>query len=141
MFGAADAKISIDALLTGEHGKSRWKPALSNEWGRLTQSNDADVEATDTIKFVPFQDVSTDNKVTYASFVCNHRPQKDEEWCIQLAVGDDCLEYDSDSGSPATDLTKIKLLLNSILFDTKKRCAFFQHGFKRHVSSYSNGKA
>ena len=50
-------RLSIDILLSGEHGDSRWMPALSNEWGRLAQGNYAGVEATDTIESFPHTEV------------------------------------------------------------------------------------
>ena len=115
IFNPAGKKLSIDALINGEDGDKTWKPALSNEWGRLVQSSDAGVKHTETIKFVAKQNVPNENKVTYASFVCNHHPLKDEEWRIHLVVGGDKLEYFSDSGSPAADLTETKLLLNSVI--------------------------
>ena len=71
-------RLSIDALLKGEHGETRWNPALSNEWGRLAQGNYNGVKSTDTIDFIPFTLVPKDKKTTYASFVCDHRPLKDE---------------------------------------------------------------
>ena len=65
-----------------------------------------------------------ENKVTYASFVCNHRPLKDEKWRIRLVVGGDKLEFYSDSGSSATDLTETKLLLNSVISDATHGARF-----------------
>ena len=78
IFNDAGHKLSLDTLLGGENGDSRWQPALSNEWGRLAQGNDAGVAGTNTIKFVPYRDVPKEKKVTYVSFVCDHRPLKDE---------------------------------------------------------------
>ena len=37
---------------------------------------------------------------------------------MRLVVGGDCLDYNSVSGSPATDLIETKLLLNSVISDT-----------------------
>ena len=110
-------KQSIDALINGPDALTKWLPALSNEWGRLAQGNDAGVEATNTINFVAFSEVPVDKKVTYASFVCDYRPLKKEKWRIRLVVGGDKLEYTQDSGSPATDLTETKVLLNSTISD------------------------
>ena len=47
--------MSIDQLLHSEPAK--WNPALSNEWGRLSQGNDAGVESTHTIEFIFFHNV------------------------------------------------------------------------------------
>ena len=106
-------------------GKNRWTPALSNEWGRLAQGSHTGVESTDTIDFIQYSSVPTDRKVAYASFVCYHRPLKDEEWRIRLVIGGDKLTYDTDSGSPAIDILETKMLLNSIISDAKKYGARF----------------
>lgn len=80
IFDDAGKQQSIDALLHSKHGETRWTPALSNEWGRLAQSNNAGVASTDTIRFVPFANVPTNKKVTYASFACDYRPLKAGKW-------------------------------------------------------------
>ena len=105
-------------------------PALSNEWGRLAQGNYSGVESTDTIEFIPHTDVPQSKKVTYASFVCDHRPLKDEKWRIRLVVGGDKLPYDSDSGSPAQNLLEMKLLLNSVIFDANIGARFLSMDLK-----------
>ena len=79
--------------MKGEHGTIRWAPALSNEWGRLAQGNYGGVKATDTIDFIPITQLPTDKKTTYASFVCDHRPLKDEQWRIRQVVRGDKLTY------------------------------------------------
>ena len=101
--------MTLDKLLQGPHGKSRWEPALSNEWGRLAQGNDMGVEATNTIKFIRYSDVPSSKKVTYLAFVCDERPLKDEKWRVRSVVGGDKLDYNMDSGSPATDLVETKI--------------------------------
>ena len=82
---------------------------MSNKWGRLATGNDAGVQYTDTIEFITHAEVPENVKVTYASFVCDHRPLKSEHWRIRLVVGGDKLVYDSDAGSPATDMLETKL--------------------------------
>ena len=90
-------RLSIDVLLQGDDGKEKWQPALSNEWDRLAQGNKTGVESTDTIEFINHARVPTDRKVTYASFVCDHRPLEEEQWRIRLVVRGDKLPYDADS--------------------------------------------
>ena len=94
-------RFSIDVSLSGEYSASRWMPVLSNEWGWLAQENYAGVKSIDTIEFIPHKDVPQEKKIIYASFVCNHRPLKDEKWRIRLVVGGYKLTYDSDLGSQA----------------------------------------
>ena len=123
-------KQSIDKLIKGSDAQTKWLPALSNEWGRLATGNNKGVAHTDTIRFIPFDKVPADRKVTYASFVCDYRPLKDEKWRVRLVVGGDKLEYELDSGSPATDLTETKLLLNSVIANAKKGARFLSMDLK-----------
>ena len=117
-------KQSLDKILAGENGSNRWSPALSNEWGRLAQGNDRGVASTDTLDFVSFQSVPTDRKITYATFACDHRPLKQEEWRIRIVVGGDKLDYEFDSGSPAANMLETKLLFNSVISDAPKGARF-----------------
>ena len=124
IYNASGKKQTLDALLKSEHGPTRWSPALSNEWGRLAQGNNHGVESTDTIEFVLYKSVPHDKKVTYASFACDHRPLKDEEWQVRIVAGGDKLEYEYDSGSPATDMLETKLLFNSVISNAKEGHVF-----------------
>ena len=111
--------MTIDFLIQGDDGTNKWIPALSNEWGRLAQCNNAGVESTDTIEFIDHLHIPKDSKAIYASFVCDHRPLKDEHWRIRLVVGGDKLSFEADSGSPATDLLETKILFNSVISDAR----------------------
>jgi len=102
IFNDNGKRLSLDTLLSLEPDK--WEPALSNEWGRLSEGNDAGVEYTNTIEFIFNYEVPQDKKIIYASFVCDFRPLKDEKWRVRLVVGGDKLPYEYDAGSPATDL-------------------------------------
>ena len=64
----------------GAAAHNKWILALSNEWGRLAQGNNAGVQSTDTVEFVALSEVPTTAAVTYDSFACDHRPLKTEEW-------------------------------------------------------------
>ena len=77
-----EKRHSLEKPINGDN-KVVWIQALSNEWGRLAQCNDAGVESTDTIRFVHFSEVPTDCKLTYASFVYNHHPLKDAKWRVR----------------------------------------------------------
>ena len=114
---------SIDSLLKKDF--HTWNKSLSNEWGRLAQGNENGVKGTDTIEFIPQQQVPTNAKVTYASFVCDHRPLKPEPFRVRIVVGGDKLEYQFDAGSPAASLLETKLLLNSTISDSKNGARFF----------------
>ena len=72
------ANFQWKKLLKGPTCDIIWDNTLSNEWGRLTQGNIHGVNATETINFIPYSDLPLKQPVTYASFVCDHRPLKTE---------------------------------------------------------------
>ena len=68
-----------------------WERTLINEWGRLAQGNKFRVIATDTIEFITKNEIPQGRAITYASFVCDHRPLKTEPWRVRIVVGGDRL--------------------------------------------------
>ena len=56
----------------------------------------------------------------YTRFVCDHRPLKLEQWRVRLVIGGDKLSCPYDKGSPASDLLRVKILLNSVISDSDK---------------------
>ena len=131
IYNSQGKKETIDTLLKGAD-RDIWTQALSNEIGRLAQGNDAGVRFTDTIEFILKSEVPLGRDVTYASFVCDHRPLKTEPNRIRLVVGGDKLSYDDDAGSPAAGLLETKILLNSVISDAKKGARFFTADLKDH---------
>ena len=129
MYDDQGEKLSMDNLIQGEH-KDRWVKALSNEWDRLAQGNKHGVLATNTIKFIQPSQVPNDRKITYVSFVCDHRPLKTEPWRVRLVVGGDRLPYEEDAGSPASNLVETKILLNSTISDAKNGAKFMSCDLK-----------
>ena len=122
-------KMSLESLLTGDQS-IRWTGALSNELGRLTQGNDTGVTSQDAMDFISINEVPTTAKVTYANFVCDYRPLKDEPWRVRLVVGGDKLVYEFDSGSPAASLLETKILINSVISDAHKGARFMSLDLK-----------
>lgn len=92
---------------------------MSMKIGRLAQENVYGVQATDTIDFITQDQVPTNNKVTYAQCVCDHRPLKPESNRVRIVVGGDKVDCTIDSGSPTTNVAEFKILLNSIISDAK----------------------
>ena len=124
-------KETIDSLLKGPH-KSIWEQSLSNEWGRLAQSNNSGVKGTDTIEFIIRKEVPPDKKVTYATMVCDYKPLKDEKHRVRITVGGDRLPCYQDAGSPAADLLETKILLNSVISDARTGARFMCLDVKDH---------
>ena len=122
-------KETIDSLRSSPQ-KERWETALSNEWGRLAQGNIHGVAPTDTIQFIHFNQVPHDRDVTYASFVCDHRPLKSEPWRVRIVVGGDKLSYNDDPGSPAASLLETKILINSVISDAGNGARFMSLDLK-----------
>ena len=91
--------------------------AFGKEVGRLAQGLDGVVEGTDTIDFITKSEVPTDRwkDVTYASIVCNYRPEKDDPNRVRITVGGNKINYTGDCGTPTANLLTIKLLFNSVI--------------------------
>ena len=58
-----------------------------------------------------------EKKVTYVSFVCDHRPLKSEPWRFRCVVGGDKLPCADDPSSPAASLLDTKVMINSTFSD------------------------
>ena len=105
---------------------------MSMELGRLAQGNKYGVKPTIFIDFIPFSDVPTNVKVTYANFVADHRPLKPEPNRIRCVVGGDKLDYWGDASSPTTNLAEAKILFNSVISDASKGARFMTCDLKDH---------
>ena len=114
---------NIDSLRQGKN-KDIWNKALSNEWGRLAQGNTHGVVAQDALDFIHKYEIPPDRDITYAQFVCDHRPLKSEPWRVRIVAGGDRLSYPGDPASPAANLLETKIMLNSVISDAKKGARF-----------------
>ena len=56
-----------------------WERWASNEFGRFMKEIKKGIEGTETMQFILKHEVPHDKKVTYARFVCDYRPQKEEK--------------------------------------------------------------
>ena len=106
-------KITHDHLLQTDN--KNWNQALSNEFGRLTQSNYKNIRCTDAMEFIHPSEIASHAKITYASLIYDHQPLTPEKWRTWLIIGSDKLPYYDDAGSPAANLIETKLLLNSVI--------------------------
>ena len=97
VYDKSGQKQTLAKVRAGTEAK-KWERALSNECGRLAQGNDAGIAGTDTIQFIWRQDVPSDKRVTYDTFVLDYRPLKTEKYRVCITVGGDRLEYELDAG-------------------------------------------
>ena len=86
-----------------------------NELGRLTKGLKRGIQGTETMKFIQKHEVSYNKKVTYARFVCDYRPQKEDKERTIITVRGNRLEYQGEVSTKTAGLTTIKLLLNSVV--------------------------
>ena len=82
--------------------------------------------------FIHPSEIPPNEKITYASFVCDHRPLKPEKWRTRLVTGCDKHPYYDDAGSPAASLIKTKNLLNSVISDAHQGARFMTLDLKDH---------
>ena len=95
-----------------------WEKLSANEFGRLMKGLKGGIQGTETMKFIQKHEVPYDKKVTYARFVCDCRPQKEEKERTIITVGGDRLEYQGELSTKTAGLTTITLLLNSVVSST-----------------------
>ena len=129
IFDADGNKQSIEKLLKGSD-KNIWWNAVGNEFGRLAQGIGNRVISSDTIDFISKSEVPAGHKVTYANFICDHRPLKSEPYRVRITVGGDRLEYEPDAGSPAASLVETKLTINSTISDAHRGARFMSADLK-----------
>lgn len=53
--------------------------------------------------------------VTYGSFSCDFKPNKEEKERTRLTAGGNQINYPDDCGTPTADMTLFKILVNSII--------------------------
>jgi hypothetical protein len=68
---------------------------------------------------VPFERMKD---LTYGSFNCNYRPNKEEKEHTRLTAGGDQKNYPDDCGTPTSDMTLFKILVNSIISTPNAKC-------------------
>ena len=123
IFDQTGRKLSMDSLLKGKD-KHIWERSLSNEWGRLAAGSKYGIIGTKTIRFIHKKDVPTGRDITYATFVCDHRPRKKETHRVRITVGGDRLTCLEDTGSPAANMVETKCLVNSTISEAKYNARF-----------------
>jgi hypothetical protein len=73
-----------------------WNEAAANEFCRLAQGVGNRIDGSNTIFFIPRQDVPKGKIVTYGRFVVDIRPNKSEVHRVRLTVGGNLIQYQGD---------------------------------------------
>ena len=60
--------------------------------------------------------------VTYGSFSCDLKPNKEEVHRTRLTMGGDKINYPDDCGTPTADMILFKILVNSIISTPNAKC-------------------
>jgi hypothetical protein len=88
------------------------------QFGRLTQGlKDGRVNGINTIRFIHKDKVPSKRRkdVTYGSFSCDMKPNKEEKYRTKLTAGRDRINYPDNVAPPIADITLFKCLMNSII--------------------------
>ena len=79
------------------------------------------ISGTGTMKLIHKYEVPTGRTVTYAQFVCEYIPQKEEKHRTIITVGGDPINYPGNLTTRGAGMKTIKLLLNSVLSNPDAR--------------------
>ena len=115
--GATGEMLEYRHLIKHPLHKHTWGPSFSDEVGRLAQGRRGGVEGTNTIFFIPYEQIPADRikDITYDQIVCNIRPEKDDPYRTRIVAGGNLLNCPFDTGTPTADIITVKLLFNSIV--------------------------
>ena len=102
--------------------RKRWEQAGINEFARLAQGHN-DVKGMDVVTFIARHELPSNKKATYARYVVDFRPEKDEPWRLRITCGGDRLDYYGDTTTHSASMETIKCQLNSIVSTLNAKCA------------------
>jgi hypothetical protein len=98
-----------------------WNKAAHGS-GRLAQGAGGGIEGSNTIFFIPIQEIPKVKVVTYGLFVVDIRPNKIETHRVRLTVHGNLIHYPGDVSTFSADLTTSKCLCNSSNEGDKYMC-------------------
>jgi len=101
-----------------------WAHSAANEFGRLAQGVGTRIKGTNTIHFIQKNQVPQDRArdVTYGSFSCDFKQNKEEKERTRLTAGGDRINYPGDTGTLTADMTLFKIIMNSVISTKGARC-------------------
>ena len=94
--------------------RARWVQAGVNEFARLAQGYGT-TDGLDVVFFINRSELPTNKQATYARYVVDYRPEKDEPWRLRITCGGDRLDYDGNTTTHSASMETIKLQLNDII--------------------------
>ena len=109
-----------DLLKHPKHSKT-WTIAACKEYGRLFQGygKNADgskiAEGTNTCHWCPKAQVPKHKKATYARYVVDVRPEKEDPNRVRITAGGNRLDYFGETSTETASLETAKILINSVL--------------------------
>ena len=102
-----------------------WDHSGVEEWGRLVEGcPPAGIpvsEGTKTCRFVKKSSIPKDRKITYPRVVVADRPQKTQTRRVRVTVGGDRIDYPGEVSTKTSDITTVKILLNSTISTPEAR--------------------
>jgi hypothetical protein len=107
-------EMEYKALMKDPRLQPLWKRGFGNECGRLFQGI-RDIPGTDTCFFIKITTIPKDRKISYGKIVCDYKPHKKEKERVRMTVGGDRLNYYGDVATSTSDITTLKILINSTL--------------------------
>ena len=116
-------ELEYKQLIARPDTKAQWQQSFTNELGRLAQGQDNNNVGTNTINFIPFDNIPTDRRkdITYGRIVVEYKLHKDEPHRTRLTVGGNQITYPGIVTTPTADIATAKLLINSIISTPKAR--------------------
>ncbi len=100
--------------------KELWQDRAYKELARLLAQGrkKGDVQATNTIQFIPHIELPKHKRATNALIHVNYRPQKADPYRIRITVGSDRIEYNDETYTPSANITTGKTLFNTSVVST-----------------------
>jgi hypothetical protein len=116
--------LNYRQLIQDPKHKEVWSKSAANEFGQLAEGVGGRVKGTDTMQFARKEQVPLDRRkdITYGSFSCNIKPNKEEKERTRLTAGGNCINYPDNVGTPTADMPLFKCMVKSIIATPGARC-------------------
>ena len=94
-----------------------WTKSLANEFGQLASGVGGCIKGMKTIQFIHQHEVpqTRQKDVTYGSFQCTVRPEKDESNRTLFTVGSDRINYPGKVATSRAGMLVVEILFNSVI--------------------------